>query len=76
MNGMQPIFDMQRIARLEAESARPHAITQSYVERRPRGSLITASRQRMTVLLRRVADVLEPAPSRAAVAGNPDPSGC
>ena len=75
MNGMQPIFDMQRIARLEAESARSDAVTQPYVAPRHRESLVTSSRLQMTAMLRRIADVLEPATPCAAVAGSAECSG-
>jgi len=61
MIGYQIIADVQRIAHLEAQSALPNAPVipehQSYM-RAPR---IATLRLQMTLVLRRLADALEPA---------------
>jgi hypothetical protein len=61
MIGYQIIADVQRIAHLEAQSARPNAPVVPEpvpMERAPR---IASLRLQMTLALRRLADALEPA---------------
>lgn len=61
MTGFQIISDVQRVVRLEAESALPNQHLQPEAPHAPRRSVITTTRLAMTVALRRLADALEPA---------------
>jgi hypothetical protein len=60
--GYQIIADVQRIAHLEAQSARPNAPVIPEPETVVRAPRIASLRLQMTFVLRRLADVLEPAP--------------
>ena len=66
MTGYQIISDIQRLTTLEARSARPDAAIQGEPDAKARYSMVEATRFQMTVLLRRVADLLEPAPTASA----------
>jgi hypothetical protein len=61
MIGYQIIADVQRIAHLEAQSAQPNAPIVPVTERTPRAPRIALLRLQMTIVLRRLADALEPA---------------
>ena len=61
MIGYQIIADVQRIAHLEAQSARPDAPTVPTPETIVRAPRIASLRLQMTIVLRRLADALEPA---------------
>jgi hypothetical protein len=60
MIGYQIIADVQRIAHLEAQSAQPNAPIVPVTERTPRAPRIALLRLQMTIVLRRLADALEP----------------
>jgi hypothetical protein len=72
MTGYQIISDLQRVVRLEAESARPGRPIQVDTGRPRRPSIFVSTRLGMTVALRRLADALEPA---ARVETYPSPKG-
>jgi hypothetical protein len=61
MTGYQIISDLQRVVALEARSARPEAPVHPVEEQAPRTPRVASLRLRMTIALRRLADVLEPA---------------
>ena len=61
MIGYQIIADVQRIAHLEAQSARPNAPVVPEPDSIARPSRVASLRLQMTLALRRLADALEPA---------------
>ena len=73
MTGYQIISDLQRVVRLEAESALPNGPIRPESERIPRQSIVTTVRLATTTALRRLADVVEPA--RACLDAPAQPEG-
>ena len=61
MTGYQIISDLQRVVRLDEESARPNRPIRLESARQRRQSIFVSTRLGMTVALRRLADVVEPA---------------
>jgi hypothetical protein len=62
MTGYQIIHDLQRVTALEARSARATAPTVTEPERPARAPRAASLRLQATIVLRRLADALEPAP--------------
>ncbi len=61
MTGYQIISDLQRVVRYEAESARPDRPVQPETPRAARQSIVISARLGISLALRRLADVMEPA---------------
>jgi hypothetical protein len=73
MTGYQIISDLQRVVRIEAESAMPDRPLRPDTPRAPRPSIVTTLRLNMTLALRRLADAVEPA--RACLDAPAQPKG-
>jgi hypothetical protein len=73
MTGYQIISDLQRVVRLEAESALPNGPIRPETPRVPRQSITTTLRLNTTLALRRLADAVEPA--RACLDAPAQPKG-
>ena len=71
MTGYQIISDLQRVVRIEAESAMADKPIRPDTPRIPRQSIVTALRLNTTVALRRLADLVEPARACLDVPAHP-----
>lgn len=76
MNGLTPIMDIQRVVRIEAESAQPNAPIRTEREGQERTSVISTTRMQTTQLLRWLADRLEPKAGSPVQLTTPEGPGC
>ena len=72
MTGYQIISDLQRVVRIEAESALAGQPIRLAEVRTPRQPVIARVRLSMTLALRRLADAVEPAKSCLDVPAHPE----